>query len=100
MPDSGISEIDHLPRDRPTFAFLNDFFGRGIKARKGEIESRKRTRRETGNRGTSFCQGKEETWCSPPGGLTIIKLSKPIPLNMRHELIVVKVPCAIVDGVV
>jgi len=64
-----------------------------------KIESRKRTRRETGNRKTNFCQGKEETWCSPPDGLAIIKLSKPIPLNMRHELIVVEVPCAIIDGV-
>ncbi|KAK7597425.1 hypothetical protein V3481_004009 [Fusarium oxysporum f. sp. vasinfectum] len=36
MPDSGISEIAHLPRDRPTFAFLNDFFDQGIKARKEE----------------------------------------------------------------
>ncbi|KAM5517364.1 hypothetical protein FOXYSP1_04315 [Fusarium oxysporum f. sp. phaseoli] len=52
MPDSGISEIDHLPRDRPTFAFLNDFFDRGIKARKEENRVQKENEerdREQGN---------------------------------------------------
>ncbi|EXL90387.1 hypothetical protein FOIG_16386 [Fusarium odoratissimum NRRL 54006] len=48
MPDSGISEIAHLPRDRPTFAFLNYFFDRGIKARKEE----NRVQKENEERGT------------------------------------------------
>jgi hypothetical protein len=36
MPDFGIAETVHLPRDRPTFSFLNKFFDEGIKEKKEE----------------------------------------------------------------
>ncbi|RKK25024.1 hypothetical protein BFJ66_g11068 [Fusarium oxysporum f. sp. cepae] len=45
MPDFGISETTHLPQDRPTFDFINDFFDREIKKKEKErIQKQKEER--------------------------------------------------------